>query len=152
MKWAHTAIRKNTLRRPPPPYPDAYFQRCCLLVAFDHGSGQAALLLNEEGEKFLSPKHKQWAHELSQKSFWEGLTEEAPASHPAPHIDKPFEQPAEYEKKILAAKELIYAGEIYQVNLSQQLLCSGEIDAFSLFHTLALTNPALFPLISIFLN
>lgn len=54
-----------------------------------------------------------------------------------------------YKEKIEKAIDLIFSGDIYQVNLSQQWLFKGNIDPFFLFDRVNTLNPAPF---SAFLN
>lgn len=55
------------------------------------------------------------------------------------YCDEPL---ARYKEKVLQAQELIRAGDIYQVNLSQRFVFPPSDAAFALFHTLAEQNPA----------
>jgi len=50
--------------------------------------------------------------------------------------------PAEYEKMVLAAKEYIAAGDIFQVVLSQRFEAPFPLPPFSLYRALRRTNPA----------
>ncbi len=49
-----------------------------------------------------------------------------------------------YCEKIAQAKEWLLAGEIYQVNLSQEFHLEGRSDPFTLFENVSLLNPAPF--------
>jgi para-aminobenzoate synthetase component 1 len=49
-----------------------------------------------------------------------------------------------YSSKIERAKDLIASGDIYQVNLSQQICFEGERDPYDIFRKLAQKNPAPF--------
>ncbi|MCP5508549.1 MAG: aminodeoxychorismate synthase component I [Chlamydiales bacterium] len=50
----------------------------------------------------------------------------------------------DYKNNIEAAKELIRLGEVYQVNLSQQVICQGSYDPAAFFIKLHEHNPAPF--------
>jgi len=49
-----------------------------------------------------------------------------------------LESPEAFRSKVLKAKELINAGEIYQVNLSQQFSVTERLDPYQTFYALAL--------------
>lgn len=135
---------QKIISMPSSPYPDAFFYRFALLLIADLRTGTGTLLLNTDEIDFLSTRQQKWVQKIIQPSFWEQLSEHSPSPQGPLQCIKSFETQKAYAKKIETAKELIYSGEIYQVNLSQQLLFKGKIDAFSLFHALALSNPAPF--------
>lgn len=124
-------------------YANAYFQRSAIILIVDHNLQEGTLYSNPEGLEFITPEQKFSQSQLSQLSFWESLKKHPPVSQKL-QLAAPLESGIEYHKKIKEAKELIFSGEIYQVNLSQQLLFKGPINAFSLFQTVALANPAPF--------
>lgn len=132
----------------PSPYRDAYFQRSSALFIVDHHENKGKLLINEEEAALLEPAQQKLLKQLRSLQFWEGLLED-PVLYPSCLQIRHLEKKEEYIQKIQAIKELIFSGEVYQVNLSQQILLKGSADPFSLFHAVALFNPAPF---SAFLN
>ncbi len=73
------------------------------------------------------------------------LDQELPCrKSPSLHCIQKGEEKRQYLDKVLAAQDLIRQGEIYQVNLSQEFIYSGQSDPFQLFATVARTNPAPF--------
>jgi para-aminobenzoate synthetase component I len=130
--------------------PDLYFQRCALTFVVDHSSGEATIFVVEEALPHLSEAQRAWIDRLSDPLFWEKWAQQLAATeivkkeeHPLT-LFKPLETPAAYFEKIQAIQELIRAGEIYQVNISQEYWLAGRRDPFALFKQLALRNPAPF--------
>lgn len=59
-------------------------------------------------------------------------------------LSKNFDSEETYISKVDQAKELIFNGDIYQVNLSQQIVMKGEGDPFDIFCHAMKLNPAPF--------
>jgi para-aminobenzoate synthetase component 1 len=98
----------------------------------------------------LDDDEKVWVQRLSEKEKWEDLAKhlvtlnETQITAPPLTLGQPLETFESYATKVEAAKELIYAGDIYQVNLSQQIVFVGQRDPFQIFDSLARLNPAPF--------
>jgi para-aminobenzoate synthetase component 1 len=143
---AQKKIKHSPLRS----MPHAYFQRCSVVLAFDHIQKEAKVHVADAGLYLLEEDEKQWVQRLSEPEKWEELAEnlrisEEDHTHLFPlALAKPHETYEEYKLKIDKAKELIHSGDIYQVNLSQQFLFKGNRDPFRIFNVLAHRNPAPF--------
>lgn len=132
------------------PIPEAYFQKCTLILAVDHQTGKAIVRIADQAEYLLGDEEKEWVQRLTEESKWEDLAkhlnseEEDNASKPPLTLAKPIEPFDDYRKKVEKAKDLIHTGDIYQVNLSRQFNFHGKRNAYRLFHNLAKINPAPF--------
>lgn len=130
--------------------PEAYFQRCALVLVVDHNKEESTVLIADQGEYFLNEQQKEWLNRLSRPEHWnellQGMMEYPITLNGANKVSlaKPIETYEEYAKKILTAKELINSGTIYQVNLSHQFLLEGHVDPFQLFYRINSINPAPF--------
>jgi len=103
--------------------PDAYFQQAGTLLIYNH----TTLILS---------CYSEYPFELSEKVFTPSVINYQPALG--------LETQETYIAKIETAKELIYNGEIYQVNLSQQIIMKGEGHPFDIFCQTMKMNPAPF--------
>ena len=118
--------------------PDAYFQRCAFVLTVDHSSNTATVeILEHDGSN-------EWLKTLAQRSFWENLSEVGLKKNPHTYAVNASESNACYVRKVNEAKELIDAGEIYQVNLSREIGFSTDMHPFYLFQMLSEKNPAPF--------
>lgn len=112
--------------------PDAYLQRCAVVLRLDHAS-QIATVRTQE--RFLTDKQKRW------RDF---LTHPPQPLSSASYKIISTETEKSYCEKITKAKELILDGEIYQVNLSQKFTFKGKSNPFDIFTKLSGLNPAPF--------
>ncbi len=119
--------------------PDLYLQKCGAVLTVDHATGKGTLCVRkvekEEGE---------WIERLLTPDFWRELNE---GENDVKAVLEPVSMGEVYEdyaRKIAYAQELIRAGEIYQVNLSQQFVMQGKADPFTLFEKISTINPAPF--------
>lgn len=112
--------------------PDLLLKRYSLLIAFDHQTGEEELVVRRE----LSQEEKQILDAaFSAKEQKESITQLR---------SKECESKDSYLQKIVQIQEKIREGDVYQVNLSQQMVFCGEHDPFSLFCALHKKNPAPF--------
>ncbi len=131
------------------PLPDFYFQRCSLVIEINHQNNNVCMIV-AEGKPEMGPLESQWIESLSDPRFWPGFFRRLGG----PLIGSPPEksdyelfssEPVEsYCNKVLQAQEWIRAGDIYQLNLSHQLIFKGKGDGFQIFEDLATKNPAPF--------
>ena len=130
--------------------PLAYFQKCSVVLAIDHAQKKGKVRIADEGLYHLGAEGTQWVQRLSEPETWQELAEnlkfeEDDNTYMFPlSLAKPAETFDEYALKINKAKESIQAGNIYQINLSQQFVFKGQRDPFRIFNTLARQNPAPF--------
>lgn len=113
--------------------PDAHFQRCGLVIVFDHLEGEISVRFDE------SIGHL--------KQQWDGLLEGEPRWKATPiqaELSKQSDDFESYQEKVQQAREHIIAGDVYQLNLSQEFSFSGSVDPYSLFVDLCDRNPSSF--------
>lgn len=105
--------------------PLAYFQQSRLRATFDHA--QSMVTVESDIGEALNPHF--WKRERVKAKKFNAL------------LLSPIESFESHAEKIRKAKEYIYSGDIYQVNLSHKVELKGDIDSFSLFLGLAKSNP-----------
>ena len=148
---AYSDPQKKVKAFPSPRIPQAYFQRCAVVLAVDHKEEKSTIWIADQGEYFLTNENKEWLARLSRPEQWQELLQGVPETSSlllngenALALVKPLEPYEDYCKKIQRAKEQIVAGSLYQVNLSQQLELAGHINPFQLFYRINSINPAPF--------
>ncbi len=132
--------RDKELKLPIPAHPLCYFQRCRVVLEVNHLTNQGIIYYQMEEAEAV-------------EALLQALNSKMAAARAKPQPNICFEScsdtPEGFIAKIKQAKEHIANGEIYQVNLSQEFLFKGKVDAFSLFLEIVQENPAPF---SAFLN
>jgi para-aminobenzoate synthetase component 1 len=134
--------------------PDAYWQRCALVLVLDHHTQLTTLHVASFDLEQIEEKAHIWIKRLSAPEGWECFLKELTSS-PTTLLTKkqstdlfPFvtnlDRKSAYINQVQAAKELIRAGEIYQVNLSQEFRFSCQGRPFSFFRQMCHLNPAPF--------
>lgn len=103
--------------------PDAYFQQAGSVLIYNH----ATLVLTCYSEEHF---------EVSKTSRTSSQIKYQPIGA--------LETLETYSDKVVKAKELIFNGDIYQVNLSQQVVMKGEGHPFDIFCSTMKINPAPF--------
>lgn len=125
--------------------PEAWLQRSAVIFAIDHRTGKITF---HAEKKILEEKgYAEWAEFSRWEKLVENLSDDPPSV--ASVTLKATETKESYLKKIHHIQEAIYAGDVYQVNLSHLFEGQGQIDPFALFWRLYLENPASY---SAFLN
>lgn len=117
---------------------DLYFQRSNILVKVDHEKEWIEIFVrhsDSEVERFL---------ECVKKCFTEVVSCKAELKSKSVQFLSASDDEHTFAEKVLRAKELILAGEIYQLNLSQEMQFEGELDPFSFFCNLSHKNPTPF--------
>ncbi|HSK75640.1 MAG TPA: anthranilate synthase component I [Thermoanaerobaculia bacterium] len=133
--------------RPPDPYdlPIALLARFDTVVIFDHAHQRVLAIANEiEGEVEVAAAERQLAR-LSKV-----LTEEAGGggvAMPSPVPEKvrtgpPSLESADFRKAVLAAKEHIAAGDIFQVVLARRFKVPRRVEPLALYRALRMVNPS----------
>lgn len=130
-------------------FPQAYFQKCALILAVDHQSGTGRVRIMNEMLYLVGEEEKEWIQRLSNELEWEALAAHTKAlkndsSFPPLYFSTPMEDYETYKKKVEFAQDLIHAGDIYQVNLSHQISLKGKRDPYQVFIKIAELNPAPF--------
>ncbi len=124
--------------------PDAYWQRCGVVLIVDHTTDTAQVHLTPH----TIPSAANWIDRLSTAQGWHDFLRGLPQTNnkrpTCLTLHSQSDDYSSYLKKIELVQELIREGEIYQVNLSQQFDFRGNYDPFHLFETLAHNNPAPF--------
>jgi anthranilate synthase component 1 len=133
--------------RPPDPYdlPVALLARFDTVVIFDHAHQRVLAIANEiEGEVEVAAAERQLAR-LSKVR-----TEEAGGggvAMPSPVPEKVKTGPpslgsADFRKAVLAAKEYIAAGDIFQVVLARRFKVPRRVEPLALYRALRMVNPS----------
>ncbi|WP_137679315.1 anthranilate synthase component I [Aurantiacibacter suaedae] len=127
--------------------PDMLFARPTLVLVFDSltdalfviaplwaGAGEPDMLIERAGERIDEA--------LRQLS---GAVPPSPQLAVPPDLDlEPVMDEAEYERIVLAAKEYISAGDIFQVVLAQRFTCPLPVPPIALYRSLRRVNPSPF--------
>lgn len=126
--------------------PDAHWQRCAVVLRFDHQLNQGCMLVDSLGLEHIDRESTRWIETLKIQSG--GQLSKLPQKGNDPSSSLPFfdcsEKQSDYTDKIAVVQELIRAGEVYQVNLSQQFQFQSMKHPFSIFRQICETNPAPF--------
>ena len=128
--------------------PDAILIRPTLVIVFDAVKDSITVVTPVRPENGIAAKaaHARAVEKLS--SVVDTLEKPLPKQNAVPSFDplkiatQSNTTPAEYEKMVLAAKEYIMAGDIFQVVLSQRFEAPFPLPPFSLYRALRRTNPA----------
>jgi para-aminobenzoate synthetase component 1 len=134
--------------------PDAYWQHCALVLVLDHHTQLTTVHVASVDLEQIEEKAHRWIKRLSVPEGWEHFFKELTPS-PVALVPKtpsaalfPFptdpDRKSAYIHKVQAAKALIRAGEIYQVNLSQEFRFPCQGRPFSAFRHMCQLNPAPF--------
>jgi anthranilate synthase component 1 len=127
---------------------DAVLVRPTLIVVFDAVKDAMTVVTPVRPESGVSAKaaHARAIERL--EAVVDALEKPLPGQETPPDSD-PLKiattsntTPAEYEKMVLAAKEYILAGDVFQVVLSQRFEAPFPLPPFSLYRALRRTNPA----------
>lgn len=120
-------------------YPNAYFQRYGLILRLNHRSKILTVRCNND-----CPEIK--LQQFIDRSFWKKHKKfpELDDFQSKIELTKPLESLDSYSEKIKIVKEHIIAGDIYQINLSQECIYTGEFNALQLFKKNFEKNPAPF--------
>src|ERR1700682_5555671 len=128
--------------------PDAILIRPTVIVVFDAVKDAMTVITPVRPENGVSAKAAQARATERLSAVVDTLEKPLPKQPPQPNFD-PLQiatqsntTPAEYEKMVLAAKEYIMAGDVFQVVLSQRFEAPFPLPPFSLYRALRRTNPA----------
>jgi anthranilate synthase component I len=128
--------------------PDAILIRPTVIVVFDAVKDAMTVITPVRPEKGVSAKAAQARATERLSAVVDRLEKPLDKQPPQPNFD-PLQiamqsntTAAEYEKMVLAAKEYIMAGDVFQVVLSQRFEAPFPLPPFSLYRALRRTNPA----------
>ncbi|WP_075883395.1 anthranilate synthase component I family protein [Candidatus Protochlamydia sp. W-9] len=129
--------------------PDAMWQKCAITIIYNHSNQQAILKIADFTGQTLNPLHQHWVEKLSDKNWWEsdGFNFFSRTSQKTEAQLKNFSlsnRQLTYLKMIDEAKEWIFSGHVYQINLSQEFTFEGVLRPFDVFRQLIEINPAPF--------
>lgn len=128
-----------------------------VVVAFDHDTGESWIISQGFPETKPESRSERAKSRLEQMKTWlsdqagpptDGFLERIPVSKLAPQFEVEVKgvtsdlSPEAYRHVIERAVEYIHAGDIFQVNLSQRLLCPAQSDSVALYLRLREKNPA----------
>ncbi len=140
------AYHDNTviLDLPKNEYPDFVFSKYAVVIDYEHDTKKVSIRCSpEEIQKF--PKEiRENANKFVDGSVWNESFPQKKIDLPKVSIEKEPDSPDVFAEKIMKAKEYIFAGDVYQVNLSHQCRFKGSFSEFDLFKKLHLKNPAPF--------
>lgn len=130
----------------------AYFQQSAFILIVDHQSSLSKILLNPMAFGTLSDADLAFIENLQTPTFFENWLKKLPEVEiqPTDQLNEPltilknFENLADYRNKIADIKEMILDGDVYQVNLSHEIVLSGKRNPFVVFYKLMQMNPAPF--------
>jgi anthranilate synthase component 1 len=124
---------------------DAEFMLVRDLIVFDHWREEILLIsnlfLNEEGE--VRRKFKEGQRKIKELEELVSSARPVRLQYNGRKVDfiSNFEK-ADFERAVEKAKEYIYAGDIFQVVLSQRLSCEVKADPFQVYLALKDINPS----------
>lgn len=129
-------------------FPNSYFQKSACTFVYDKKTNDCTLYINQDSYLEIDEKHRKWAHEFEELHFLRSFIENLPDIDTNPKKSSELlnrsETKEEYENKIYQIQEMIKEGDVYQVNLSQQLTFQTHENPFIYFYRLSITNPAPF--------
>ncbi|MFI0434791.1 MAG: anthranilate synthase component I family protein [Parachlamydiaceae bacterium] len=135
----------------PSSLPDAFWQRCAIVLERDHQSGQTIAQINGSVLDAVEMKAKPWVCSFLTFQGWKMFLDALPPSiyRYETRIDSRYlshcrERRSLYIDKVMQAQELIREGEIYQVNLSHLFQLHSQRPPFSFFRQMCELNPAPF--------
>src|SRR5712691_4373405 len=127
--------------------PDAILIRPTVIVVFDAVKDAMTVITPVRPDNGVSAQAAQ-ARATERLSAVVDTLEKPLAMPPPPNFDplqiatRSNTTPAEFERMVLAAKEYIAAGDVFQVVLSQRFEAPFPLPPFSLYRALRRTNPA----------
>jgi anthranilate synthase component 1 len=111
------------------------------LVAFDHVRQRLVLMsLAEPGSRAAFDRAQQVLDRFEEDLGWERRPSASRKSEPPPAL--PLTGGEAFRRAVLAAKEHIAAGDIFQVVLSRQHAVDCGIDPFTVYRALRMVNPS----------
>jgi anthranilate synthase component 1 len=126
---------------------DSQFMFVKDLIAFDHWREEILLISNLviEKERYLEREYKKALENISKMETLLGkVVKKSPLTHfksKSLKVKSNF-QKADFEKAVAKAIEYIYAGDIFQVVLSQRFEVEGKFDPFRVYLALKEINPS----------
>lgn len=131
--------------------PDAYWQRCAITLSVDCNTYEANIQVDMSALDYVGKETGEWIVRFATLKGWQDFikTLRFPTiTYESSESDFSFlhcpKRKALYLNKVREAQELIRAGEIYQVNLSQKFEFQSSRHPFSLFRQVCNLNPAPF--------
>lgn len=131
--------------------PDAYWQRCALRLSLDKHKQQVYIQVDLAAIEYINKKEREWLIKLATLEGWLDFIKRLSCrvelienfDSPSFFLNCP-QRKAIYFDKVQQVQELIRAGEIYQVNLSQHFEFQSLKRSFSIFRQVCDLNPAPF--------
>ncbi len=126
--------RDKELKLPISEHPLCYFQRCRVVLEINHLTNQGVIYYQSGETEAVEALLQALNSKVAVRAKWQ----------PSLSLVCCSDTREEFIAKVKRAKDHIANGEIYQVNLSQEFVFKGSIDAFSLFLEIAQENPSPF--------
>ena len=127
--------------------PDMLFARPALVLVFDNLTDSlfaVAPLWAEGGEPEQIVERAAERIDEALRRLGEAVPASAPVADLPAMALSPVTPPADYERMVLAAKDYIAAGDIFQVVLAQRFTCPFPLPPFALYRALRRVNPSPF--------
>lgn len=129
---------------------EAYWQLCHVVLIYDHQNGELMITV-EQSISEMDPSIQKWLNLFQTEQGWHAFfneildlsSQDRAGPQPTP-LKSNSQQEKKYIEKVLKAQDLICAGEIYQVNLSQTFTFFNDLSPFLLFRHLCEQNPSPF--------
>lgn len=124
--------------------PDAIFLIADTLIAFDHVKHRALVIVNANVEGDVNDAYDEAIHRIEAivQTLGKPLPRFEVQHSPNGHLLRSNLTPTEFGVKVRRAQELIAAGDIFQVVLSQRFQRETDAGAFSLYRALRRLNPS----------
>lgn len=130
----------------------AYFQQSAFILIVNHQTGLSKILIESKALNTLSDVNLAYVENFQNNSFFENFLKNLPEietqkldqSNEPLKVLKNLTSLENYQEKITAIKEMILNGDVYQVNLSHEIVLVGKRNPFEVFYKLMQMNPAPF--------
>jgi len=127
--------------------PDGLFLVFDAVVAFDHPRQRVLLLTTLDGERPAPAAAGEALDRLDRlEALLSGSGERGPAARPARSgshaVFAPLMPKARFLEAVERAREAIFAGDVYQVVLSQRWSAALDVDPFEVYRALRMENPS----------
>lgn len=125
---------------------DLYLQRSCFEVIYDHKAKTLQIAIDRLNEKKLPATEKLLCENITEEVLQKLLLEErSPIGTVGPfQVMKAFEPFEHFASNFEAIQEAIRSGDVYQLNLSHEIIFSGKCKPFDLFSELVQRNQVSF--------
>jgi len=127
--------RDKTFKKHSTTLPLYYFQKSAFTIQFKHGKNQATVFFDPLAEAFLTSEEKKWQKKLLDKQFFQDFTQGLkPLNRKKITSSISYrESKRNYLAKIQKIQEEIEEGNVYQANLSHEMVFQMDTSPKDLF-------------------